>query len=944
MTDDARSQRTLVALGGALGAALVLLVGSAGAAQRYLEQVTVGPNGGNGPHQAPAVVASADGSRVFFLTGESLVPEDTDATNDVYERSSGTTTLVSVGPMSEAGTFFVDGPVITPDGAHAYFSTREKLVTSDTDTTWDIYDRSGGVTTLVSVGPGGNSLAGFPSPFPILGVSDDGGTVYFATIQGNPPLTSQSIYRRSGGTTTLVFTLGPGDGSCGTSPNGSRIWVSSYARLTPDDTDPAQGSPRPSYGDVFEWNAGVTTLVSTGPTTTNAAADAFCYGASEDGARVFFTTREALVSGDTDSNMDYYERSGGQTTLLSTGVPGGGDVGNLSGAGSSADGSHAYFVTEERLAPEDTDTARDLYERAAGMTTLVSIGPVGGNDDAFGAAFAGATADGARLFFSTLESIVPEDTDASTDYYERSGGQTTLVSTGPSGGSGDYEPNGLWVPRNGANAFFTTNEPLVAGDTDDQIDVYERTGTTTRLVSIGPAGGNGAFPALVSDVTDDGGLVFVSTGEALLAGDTDDQSDVYAATPVAEDGASESVGAGGTVSTGGLPTPEDPVETSVTTPNAGTVTISETDETGSAPAGFELLGLAVDITAPSATAANPLTLVFRLDGSLLAAAGLDHTTVQVLKDGVPVPDCDTAVPADPDPCLAQRSPLGSGGAELTVSTSTASLWAFGREVVVDSSPPTITPSVTGTLGSNGWYVGDVDVSWTVEDPESAISSSTGCDPTTVDADTTGLELTCEATSAGGTASASVTVTRDATDPTVTCSFAAPGPVFLVGGVGGNVSAGVSDLTSGPVAASVAAPAAVSSVGNKSVLLTGVDRAGNTAGATCTYRVSYVIVAKSPANGSRVKPGSTVPVKFGLASASGSRIVDTAAQALVAGCKVKVGLTSATGCATYATSSDQFQFDVKTPKNGTGNHTLVIEVFAPDGSGLVNRTAIPIVLR
>jgi hypothetical protein len=60
----------------------------------------------------------------------------------------------------------------------------------------------------------------------------------------------------------------------------------------------------------------------------------------------------------------------------------------------------------------------------------------------------------------------------------------------------------------------------------------------------------------------------------------------------------------------------------------------------------------------------------------------------------------------------------------------------------------------------------VTVTWDVEDLESAISSSNGCDPTTINTDTAGTTLTCEATSAGGTSSQSVTIKRDATDPTI----------------------------------------------------------------------------------------------------------------------------------------------------------------------------------
>ena len=71
------------------------------------------------------------------------------------------------------------------------------------------------------------------------------------------------------------------------------------------------------------------------------------------------------------------------------------------------------------------------------------------------------------------------------------------------------------------------------------------------------------------------------------------------------------------------------------------------------------------------------------------------------------------------------------------------------EVKIDTTAPVITPAVSGTLGDNGWYIGDVSVSWTVQDPESGIATSTGCGPTTVSTDTAGLTLTCSASTLPG---------------------------------------------------------------------------------------------------------------------------------------------------------------------------------------------------
>src|SRR5262245_4618296 len=82
----------------------------------------------------------------------------------------------------------------------------------------------------------------------------------------------------------------------------------------------------------------------------------------------------------------------------------------------------------------------------------------------------------------------------------------------------------------------------------------------------------------------------------------------------------------------------------------------------------------------------------------------------------------------------------------------------------DTTPPVITPSVSGISGNNGWYKSSVSVSWSVVDNQSAITMQAGCGPQTVATDTPGITFTCQATSAGGTAAQSVTLKRDATAP------------------------------------------------------------------------------------------------------------------------------------------------------------------------------------
>jgi hypothetical protein len=77
-------------------------------------------------------------------------------------------------------------------------------------------------------------------------------------------------------------------------------------------------------------------------------------------------------------------------------------------------------------------------------------------------------------------------------------------------------------------------------------------------------------------------------------------------------------------------------------------------------------------------------------------------------------------------------------------------------------PPTITVTITGTLGSNGWYRSNVVVKWDVQ----GATSSTGCDTRSVTVDTPGEKITCSARNDNDMTEAiqSVTIKLDKTAP------------------------------------------------------------------------------------------------------------------------------------------------------------------------------------
>jgi hypothetical protein len=129
-----------------------------------------------------------------------------------------------------------------------------------------------------------------------------------------------------------------------------------------------------------------------------------------------------------------------------------------------------------------------------------------------------------------------------------------------------------------------------------------------------------------------------------------------------------------------------------------------------------------------------------------------------------------------------------------------------------ATPPTITLTINGTLGSNGWYVTNVTANWTVTGAE----SSTGCDTKTLTADTPGTKLTCSATSGGDQTIVSKTFKVDKTAPAVTASPArAPDAngwynhALAVVFAGRDATAGIAGCSSGSYAGPDDANASVS---------------------------------------------------------------------------------------------------------------------------------------
>ncbi len=320
------------------------------------------------------------------------------------------TELASSGPLAGGADSMDLGfgfPELSASGTHAFFTTDEPLVPEDTDTDRDIYQHTGGVTSLVSTGPlaGGVGTADAT----LSEVSADGSAVFFTTAE---PLTDEDTdsdtdgYRRKAGTTTLVTTGaaegGPDSGTAlirGIAAGGDVVFFTTSEPIESGDPD--------TTGDVYRRDltgAPATALVSTGPLDGGAGtADASFGGSTEDALTVFFATTEPMVAaGDNDTHFDLYRRQSATTALVSHGPQGGGadsvGISFFIGAGVGPDANMLFFGTEP-LSPGDTDTHADVYRTssaAGGEPLLVSEGPREGGADSADAS-AATTGAGARL-------------------------------------------------------------------------------------------------------------------------------------------------------------------------------------------------------------------------------------------------------------------------------------------------------------------------------------------------------------------------------------------------------------------------------------------------------------------------------------------------------------------------------------------------------------------
>jgi hypothetical protein len=335
---------------------------------------------------------SADGSRIFFSDA---------GTGRIYMREpeAGRTIPVSAGPAYWRAA--------TADGSEVFYTEGEDLYRFDVagETREALTSGAAGVLGTLGISTENGSYAYFVAGGVLADNENSNAekaqagkanlyewhsdeTIFVARLSIGSEYDEydwRGFYRSN-----LDVAPATGEKSSRVIPDGTTVLFGSRARLTSYDNA--------GEGELYLYDAasGKLTCVSCNPSGAPATSEAYLAGnlsivaapernafltrnLSEDGSRVFFQTREALVPQDKNGQTDVYEweregaggpggcsrssasfsePSGGCLYLISTGES---DDPSYFGD-ASADGSNVFFFTRQSLVGQDRDENDDLYD------------------------------------------------------------------------------------------------------------------------------------------------------------------------------------------------------------------------------------------------------------------------------------------------------------------------------------------------------------------------------------------------------------------------------------------------------------------------------------------------------------------------------------------------------------------------------------------------------
>ena len=284
---------------------------------------------------------------------------------------------------------------------------------------------------------------------------------------------------------------------------------------------------------------GVTTRVSVGPGGAQGNSESPEAGISADGRYVVVSSAASnLVAGDTNGTGDVFVRDRWRQVTWRVSVGAGGAQANMNSnlSAISPDGRYVVFSSiASNLVAGDTNRITDVFvrDRRTHMTWRVSVGP--GHAQANSDSYWPTVSPRGRyvVFLSYASNLVTGDTNNAGDVFVRHRWRqvTRRVSVGAGGAQANAENYGGAVTEHGRYVAFTSAASnLVAGDTDNTLDVFVRDRTTrvTRRVSEGPGGAQANSTSGGEAISAHGRyVVFASRASNLVDGDTNGTGDVF---------------------------------------------------------------------------------------------------------------------------------------------------------------------------------------------------------------------------------------------------------------------------------------------------------------------------------------------------------------------------------------------------------------------------------
>jgi DNA-binding beta-propeller fold protein YncE len=426
--------------------------------------------------------ASDDFGHVLFESVQPLVPGAT-ATDDinsgtfipnVYEWDNGTLRLAGVLPDTACGSPPCVAPrsvaghgagvgtgganhnytrnVISADGSRIFF----------TDGNGDLYMRSSHAST-VKLNRSERTLPDAPQPATFELASKDGSRVFFTTqeqLTNDDGDTAVDLYMYDTGASTghhlsrLSVDHEPADppndvtGVVGVSDDGHYVYFIAAGQL-------AAGKPLRTPQSIYEWHDGNISFIGQISVYDGGTDLPSTWDATPLSARVTPDGRHLMFVSHSGAGLTSYDN--GNTCVASTFDRGDEPCGEL----------YVYSADSHQLACASCNPS------GAGATANARVNSFEG----IGASIQTwhlnhpLSDDGRRVFFSSGEALVSQDTNGKVDAYEYDvpSGTVHLLSSGTEPSNSYF----LDASANGDDVFFATRQRLVGWDTDQNYDLYD---------------------------------------------------------------------------------------------------------------------------------------------------------------------------------------------------------------------------------------------------------------------------------------------------------------------------------------------------------------------------------------------------------------------------------------------------------------------------------------